>query len=351
MIRRLKIWLGYSDKLDMGIKNTYLILSLILSILSGWLLIDIFLLHDWEIAKQGALLILMFAPIYILLKKKYYFSAKNALLLVSFFQMYVSIFISFGPDSSVKNILYLLVPQATMIYDVKFIKEKAMIVFSIIASSSMLMVSILQESSMQEVVIQGATALTIMIIFSVVFFNYSYQLNKAFGELNDIASIDVLTGIYNRRAFSEMGEKCFQNGMKTPFALAVFDLDHFKKINDSWGHPVGDIVLKYVASTVKNGIRSKDFFARIGGEEFAIILEDVDLLSSKTVMEKLRKSIEDLKIPVDDKTFVNITISIGISVYRPTQKRFDELFLQSDEALYKAKNNGRNQIQVYTLLE
>ena len=69
MIRRFKIWMGYSEKLDIGIKNTYLILSLILSILSGWLLIDIFLLHDREIAKQGALLILMFAPIYVLLKK------------------------------------------------------------------------------------------------------------------------------------------------------------------------------------------------------------------------------------------------------------------------------------------
>lgn len=349
--KQIRAWLGYSEKLDMSIKNTYLILELIIYILLGWLLIDIFVLHAWDILLQGASVLVLFISVFIWLKTKRYFAAKNALLLVSLFQMYVSIFISFGADSGISNILYLIIPQAAMVYDVKVKREKAMIIFTIIATSTMMIVSTLQLPSTQEIFMQIFIAMTIMIMFSVVFFSYSKQLTQAFRELSQIASRDGLTGAHNRRAFSEMGYKRFKEGKDKPFALAIVDIDKFKNVNDYWGHPVGDIVLKHLSSTIKNSIRSKDFFARIGGEEFAIILDDVDLHSSTSVMEKLRKVIENLNIPINEKENISITVSIGISIFRPNLTDFDQLFLQSDEALYMAKNNGRNQTQAFTILE
>lgn len=351
MRRRIKSWLGFSDKLDIGTKNTFLIMEVIVYVLSCWILVDIFILKAMDVALQGGLLLSIFLTVFILLKKKRYFLAKCWLITLSFFQLFISIYVSFGVENGVSSILYLMIPQATMIFDFKNKKEKNMIIMTFVATTVFMIVTILQLDSYNEMIIMLSTAITIIIAFSVVFYNYTRELGKAFGELNYIASRDGLTGIYNRRAFSEMGESKFAEGVEHPFALAIFDIDGFKKVNDSWGHPAGDMVLNYISCTVKNSIRTKDFFARIGGEEFAVILDDVDLRSSVAVMEKVRVLIENLRIPVNDKETISITVSVGISMFRSNYKNFDEIFLQADEALYIAKNSGKNQIKAFTAVK
>ena len=126
--------------------------------------------------------------------------------------------------------------------------------------------------------------------------------------------------------------------------MIIFDLDHFKQINDTFGHNVGDKVLKEVARIVRKNLRNTDIFARWGGEEFIILLPNTDLKGAKSVAEKLRRAIERLYIP--ELKGRKITASFGV-----TQVYNDELLAEAihraDTALYKAKNEGRNQVKVF----
>jgi diguanylate cyclase (GGDEF)-like protein/PAS domain S-box-containing protein len=153
------------------------------------------------------------------------------------------------------------------------------------------------------------------------------------------AITDPLTGIYNRRYFIQMLEnelKRFRRTGKT-FSIIIFDLDHFKKINDNFGHVVGDVTLKKVADVVKRRIRKTDFFARWGGEEFIILLPETPLESAVTLAEELKEKLESAIFPKVGK----ITASFGVTSSR-TEDNVDAIISRADELLYKAKASGRN---------
>ncbi len=186
------------------------------------------------------------------------------------------------------------------------------------------------------------------LLISVVIFSYfSFKLSSLIEEyeskikeqnaiLKKLANKDDLTGAYNRRAFFELVNK-----IKVPSAIVMFDLDYFKRINDTYGHDVGDEVLKFFSSLVKSHIRESDIFARIGGEEFVLVLAGSDLEVGKKVAEKIRKLVEKSQI-----NGVKFTISAGVSLYRgDIQKALKE----ADEALYEAKKR-RNEVRVYSLI-
>ncbi len=161
------------------------------------------------------------------------------------------------------------------------------------------------------------------------------------------ASTDALTGVHNRhwmtRAFPRALQRCSLN--KQPFAVMVVDIDHFKKINDTYGHLVGDLALKTVARCMAENLRPHDLLARYGGEEFAVLLTEADLESAKMVAERLRSRIAAAEIRSNDISF-NVTLSIGIT---PTQHddRLESLIHEADQALYRAKQNGRNRVEVF----
>jgi len=186
------------------------------------------------------------------------------------------------------------------------------------------------------------------LLISVVIFSYfSFKLSSLIEEyegrikeqnntLKELANKDYLTGAYNRRAFFELVNK-----IKVPSAIIMFDLDYFKKINDTYGHDVGDEVLKFFSSLVKTHIRESDVFARIGGEEFVLVLAGSDLEAGRRVAEKIRKLVEKSQI-----NGVKFTISAGVSLYEgDIQKALKE----ADEALYEAKKK-RNEVRVYSLI-
>jgi diguanylate cyclase (GGDEF)-like protein len=125
----------------------------------------------------------------------------------------------------------------------------------------------------------------------------------------------------------------------------MLDIDHFKHFNDTYGHQVGDEVLKAVANTVSRNVRSTDAVSRYGGEEIAIILPHTSLDGAGFVAEKIRRSIEELELPVEGKT-VGITVSIGVSAFPDCASEQSLLIQEADGALYKAKENGRNQVQI-----
>ena len=173
------------------------------------------------------------------------------------------------------------------------------------------------------------------------------QLRREIDQIKEESMTDVLTGIANRRAFDEELQKCMDVADKkhTPLSLLLIDVDHFKKFNDTYGHLVGDKVLKYVAGILKNCVKGQDFAARYGGEEFAVILPQTSSIGAKVIAEQIRQSISvnELQNRTKGESYGKITASIGISQYS-----FDgdagNLIGRSDEALYKAKQNGRNRV-------
>ncbi|MEN4046089.1 sensor domain-containing diguanylate cyclase [Sulfurimonas sp. NWX367] len=160
-------------------------------------------------------------------------------------------------------------------------------------------------------------------------------------ELKKLATIDSLTEIYNRYKIDDAINIEIQRykRYKEPFCILMFDIDHFKVVNDTYGHDIGDRVLKALSRLVLKHIRKTDIFGRWGGEEFVVILENTTKEKAVVIAEKIRKRVEAYTI---DKKY-KITISIGVAEYQEPQTR-EELVKKADDALYRAKQNGRNQV-------
>lgn len=159
-------------------------------------------------------------------------------------------------------------------------------------------------------------------------------------ELDHLASRDTMTGIYNRRKFFELGTKLF-NSTDNIFATMI-DIDKFKNINDQYGHPFGDVVIKSVTQNISNQILPDAIFARLGGEEFAILCKADSIDEVHHKIESIRAIIENLEKTYEDK-IVKFTISNGIS-QKQSGDTIDSLLKRADEALYEAKGTGRNKV-------
>jgi diguanylate cyclase len=169
-------------------------------------------------------------------------------------------------------------------------------------------------------------------------------LQKEFEQAKTELLVDFLTGILNRKGFYETLEKSVSE-TTGHLSLLIVDLDHFKKFNDTHGHIVGDKILRIMAKNMQKSVRGSDFTARIGGEEFAVILPKTPLLGATTVAETLRASFSQLKLEKKAKSesLGTITVSIGVAQYRPGES-LENLINRADKALYFAKNAGRNRV-------
>jgi diguanylate cyclase (GGDEF)-like protein len=127
-------------------------------------------------------------------------------------------------------------------------------------------------------------------------------------------------------------------------SVIMLDIDHFKKINDTYGHATGDEILLTLVATVQKLLRSPDIFGRLGGEEFAVVLPATDQAGGATVAGRLREAVEALSYQLDGKTKVTFTISLGVSSWRPGDSGMEELLARADNALYVAKGSGRNRV-------
>lgn len=167
-------------------------------------------------------------------------------------------------------------------------------------------------------------------------------------RLQEMATTDFLTGLYNRRSFmqriqSELAR--MQRGTPRPVAVLMLDLDHFKVVNDTYGHVAGDAVLRHVAELIRNSLREVDFAGRFGGEEFVLLLTDADLEGAGHLAERLRVCIEQKPTSWNNGT-IPITVSIGLTLLRKEDALAEEAVNRADEALYRAKAQGRNQVVI-----
>ncbi len=171
------------------------------------------------------------------------------------------------------------------------------------------------------------------------------ELQTANKKLHELAFRDGLTGLYNHRYFQEEMDREIERAKRyeREFSLIIFDIDHFKKVNDTYGHPVGDQVLKAISRVAEKSVRKSDIVARYGGEEFAVILPETDFVGAKVFAERIRRDIEKMTIDVDDTT-IRITVSVGFTCYRHTSKIQEKsaIISMADKALYTAKLGGRN---------
>jgi len=164
-------------------------------------------------------------------------------------------------------------------------------------------------------------------------------------QLEEQSSKDPLTGIWNRRVFEERLAAEFERfkRYRTPFSILFFDIDHFKNINDTFGHSAGDRALKGIATHTEKILRKIDVFARYGGEEFVVILYETGVPQAVTVAEKLRRLIETAEFKYRSQR-VPLTVSIGVTEARDTDEDPEEIIRRADKYLYKAKQTGRNRV-------
>ncbi len=168
-------------------------------------------------------------------------------------------------------------------------------------------------------------------------------LRAANSELKRLATTDALTGVSNRRGFLDVASKELERAARyrRSLSLLIMDIDHFKQINDGYGHSAGDEALRQVSDTIRAQIRSTDYFARIGGEEFALILPETDLDGAIYLAERIRAAVAAIEIHTGQFRFT-LTISIGLAVIGANDVTTDQILARADQALYRAKAKGRN---------
>lgn len=187
--------------------------------------------------------------------------------------------------------------------------------------------------------------------FSVIGYQISSTLKhvRRLSSIKDMALYDTLTKLYNRRGFEERfameAQRAFYSA--TPLSVVLVDIDHFKRVNDTFGHPEGDRVLCEIASVLKACVRKMDAVARYGGEEFVLILPQAGLEESSGIAERIRRQVEGMRFDVG-RAHIQLTVSLGISNFPEHQPRTKEdLVRMADIALYDAKRTGRNRVCVF----
>ncbi len=181
------------------------------------------------------------------------------------------------------------------------------------------------------------------------------ELEKEVSRLKELAYKDELTDLYNRHGFKDESAKFIdevkgylenpsrrENFLIKSLSLVIFDIDNFKKINDTYGHQAGDVILKLVSRIIKERVRGIDIVARWGGEEIIVGLVGSDENNAFEIADDIRKKVEETTIEWEGKT-IKFTISGGVASFAEGEN-FDDLFKKSDEALYKAKQTGKNKI-------
>ncbi|MFC4274644.1 GGDEF domain-containing protein [Achromobacter aloeverae] len=163
-----------------------------------------------------------------------------------------------------------------------------------------------------------------------------------------LANTDPLTGLKNRRAFMETAEAQILQCRRYPHPLAalLIDIDHFKSINDRYGHHVGDQAIRRVTDTITNTLRDSDIIGRFGGEEFAALMPHTDLPAALVAAERLRQAVAGMKIGLLEGGPLSMTISIGLALHEPGLS-LDTLLMRADMALYRAKSGSRNRVEIY----
>ncbi|QOP45090.1 GGDEF domain-containing response regulator [Sulfurimonas paralvinellae] len=175
--------------------------------------------------------------------------------------------------------------------------------------------------------------------------NNSIEALENIQEILNYANRDYLTGLYNRRYFFNTIPEYLENAKDSgeKYAIAMIDIDHFKKVNDTYGHDVGDKVIVVLADLLRSSTNVHDIVARFGGEEFCVVLKNINRYSAQEIFERIRIEVQNHTVEIDKETYVNFTISIGALIYNE-EETLEENINEADMLLYNAKKEGRNRL-------
>lgn len=176
--------------------------------------------------------------------------------------------------------------------------------------------------------------------------SYNDSLRSSVARTVEMAITDPLTGLYNRRYFDSHLASQFNRAQarKRPLSIMMIDIDHFKMINDNWGHSAGDQILQEIASRLQKNLRGIDLICRYGGEEFIIVMPNTELAAARKVAERIRGEIADRPFALGGGRMLEVTASMGLSAKNPYEDSAEALLKRADVALYKAKAQGRNRV-------
>lgn len=295
---------------------------------------------------------ILFAFLYLsyfyFLSKMQIIKARLSFFIILFVHLFLATVLLISTKSGIQY-YYLLVPPIAYLV---FAKEKELR-FSISLTSLLLLILCHFLGEKYHILVLSETmfdilyVLTLTVIFSVfiILFNtFLEEIKKKEEKLENLSSIDYLTNILNRRAFYTKAEEMIELSKRyeNNLGLLIFDIDFFKKINDNYGHNIGDLVLQHLSKEVSLKIRNTDCFARFGGEEFIILIPNISKEQLSVFAEKIRKTVEDIEVKNDSK-IIKFTVSIGITLYNKDEE-IENFINRADIAMYKSKENGRNQV-------
>ncbi|RBW47323.1 hypothetical protein DS885_03605 [Psychromonas sp. B3M02] len=315
----------------------------------------IFVLNEIVAAQYNAILTLAYVSVFILSFFHQHKAAKVTYFLAILWHVFLCTNLFFTKESGF-HFYYFLVPMgALLIFDLneRFLKTilsiAAAVLFLYCENTPNESPLILLSSTTNHLLYQSVFLINMFAIV-IAFTLFSKQIEKHELELVKQATTDILTGIHNRRSFFEQGEQLLYdiNKAQQNITLLLLDLDFFKHINDKHGHAVGDECLVKVASVLDKLSFKDKVCARIGGEEFALLLPQCSLQRAMLIAEKLREEIERLVITNKTDDVVKCTTSIGVSYNTNHQEDLKTLLEKSDVALYEAKDNGRNRVVSYS---
>ena len=188
-----------------------------------------------------------------------------------------------------------------------------------------------------------------LLILALLVLRFQLTMLRQREALRLLATTDALTGIANRGQLMSTGEQEHARAQRyhQPLCVLMLDLDHFKSVNDRWGHATGDRVIRETAQLLRSMARSQDLAGRLGGEEFALLLPATPLAGARIIAERLRLAVQDNEaVRSDEGEPVRFTVSVGVAALAPQDTAFETLLQRADRALYQAKDGGRNRVEL-----
>lgn len=224
------------------------------------------------------------------------------------------------------------------------------IIYSLIVNSIAMIILRKNLVSLFKVFTVYSVSTLFMSYFVFKFTEHLSESAKLYRKFKSESTVDFLTGLNNVRQFDNVFNIVAQQAIRNEeyLSLLFLDIDHFKKINDTFGHSSGDIILRDLAAILRKTCRIYDIVSRNGGEEFSVLLLNCSTTHAFEIAERIRKNVEANKFHISDKVSINITISIGISTYPNITNNIGDLLEHADTALYKAKRIGKNKVVLHT---
>ncbi|WP_462160158.1 GGDEF domain-containing protein [Pseudoalteromonas sp. GB56] len=283
--------------------------------------------------------------------KRYYRGAKVWFFTVLMVHVYLFSVYTFGVGAGFHFYYLIITPGVFLLFNENDRMEKFVfslaggILFYLCAEAGSISPIILLDSESENLLFYSVIYVTMIETYFIMAL-LSHNIDLYQKELKALAATDALTGINNRRMLMMVGEELFENAKRYehPLSLLLLDIDYFKKINDVYGHLVGDEALKRVAASLKTNLRASDSLARYGGEEFVVILPETDIDSAMAVAENLRRTISATQIEIPKGEPLSFTVSIGVAEKTAETPCLMDLINAADNALYRAKDTGRNKV-------